>query len=161
MQIFRWPLAFALLLAPTLAYANFFWPPMLYLLSFSLWWVVAGGLLIEGLVHGIVLRQAPGRTIWLTIGTNLASAILGTVVMLPFLVETPLIDWVTESTMLPVVIVIVLFIPVINIAIEYWTGTRLWLLLRTRRTVASFVSGNILSFGLVLYGSLYHLKPLG
>lgn len=160
MQIFRWSLAFALLLAPAWAYANFFWPPMLYLLSFSLWWVVVGGLLIEGLVHGIILRQPPGKTIWLTIGTNLASSIIGTIVMLPFLVETPLIDWVTEPTMLPVVILIVLFIPVVNIAIEYWTGTRLWSLSRTRRTVASFLAANILSFGLVLYGSL-SLNPLG
>lgn len=134
---------------------------MLYLLSFSLWWVVIGGLVTEGLVHGFVLRQLPVKTIWLTIGTNLISAIVGTLVMLPFLVETPLIDWVTESTMLPVVIVIVLFIPVVNISIEYWVGTRIGSLQRTRRTLASFVAGNSLSFGLVLYGSLFHLKPLG
>ena len=131
---------------------------MLHLLSFSLWWVVLGGLLIEALVHKLIIRQPLGRTAWYTIGTNVISALGGTLVMLPFLVDSPLVESIPEGALWPSVIVIVLAIPAVNIAVEYIAGTRLWGLPRTRGTVVSFILGNLSSFGLVVYGSLVHIK---
>jgi hypothetical protein len=158
MQIRRWSLVLALTLAPAVAYANFIWPPMLYLLSFSIWWVVVGGLTIEGLTHRFILRQPAGRTIWLAIGTNAVSAIAGTIVLLPVLVDTSLIDWASGFALNIVLIVVVLAIPLVNFAIEFWAGTRIWSLPRTRRTFASFLAANLLSFGLVAYAILFHVK---
>lgn len=146
-----------LLLAPPSAYANFIWPPVLYLLSFSLWWVVVGGLIIEAIVHKFVIRQALGRTVWFTIGTNVLSALVGTVVMLPFLIANPLLESIPGFALWPAVIVILVAIPAVNITIEYIAGTRLWGLPRTHGTLLSFVLANLFSFGLVVYGSLFHI----
>jgi hypothetical protein len=125
---------------------------MLYLLSFTLWWVVVGGLVIEALVHKFLLSVPALRAIWISIGTNLVSALLGTLVLLPVLAYTPLIEAIPEVALLPAIILTVLAIPSVNIALEYLAATRLWGLARSRRTVTAFVIANILSFGLVLYG---------
>jgi hypothetical protein len=161
MRILQCFLAFALTLIPALAYANFIWPPILYLLSFSIWWVVVGGLMIEGLTHKFILRQSTGKTIWLAIGTNVISAIAGTIVMLPLLLDTPLINWASGPALIVVLAFVVLVIPMVNFAIEFWAGTRMWSLPRTRRTVASFLVANLLSFGLVVYAILFHVKVPG
>lgn len=152
MRAVLWLLAFVLLLTTLPAQANFFWPPMLYLLSFTLWWVVVGGLIIEAVAHKLLLRAPTGRAIGIAVGTNLISALLGTILLLPILVGTPLIDVIPEKMFLPAIVVAVMAIPVVNIAVEYFAGTRLWTLAKTRRTVAAFVVANFLSFGLVLYG---------
>jgi len=154
-------LALSLALSPVLAYANFIWPPMLYLLSFSIWWVVVGGLVIEGLAHKFILQQPIRKSIWVTIGTNAISAIAGTIILLPLLLDTPLINWASGLALNVVLVVVVLAIPLVNFAIEFWAGTRIWLLPRARRTVASFLVANLLSFGLVVYAILFHVKVPG
>lgn len=148
----RWLLALALFLTVLPAHANFFWPPMLYLFSFTLWWVVVGGLVVEALIHRFLLPASTGRAVAIAVSTNLVSALLGTLLLLPVLMYTPLTEALPERMLLPAIIVAVVAIPVVNIAIEYLAGTRLWSLGRTRRTLVTFVAANLLSFGLVLYG---------
>ena len=125
MRAVRWFFALALLLTALPAQANFFWPPMLYLFSFTLWWVVVGGLIIEAAAHKYLLPAPTSRAIGIAIGTNLVSALLGTLLLLPILIYTPFIDALPEQMLLPAIIVAVIAIPVVNIAIEYLACTRL------------------------------------
>ncbi len=62
------------LATPRIASADVFWPPLLYVSSYAVWWVVVGGLVVELLVYKWGFGRGWYRSALLTVGVNLASA---------------------------------------------------------------------------------------
>ena len=136
------------LLMPTLAAANFVWPPALYYYSFTRWWVVAGGLAIETSVYLIWLRLPLRKAVTLSLATNAVSAAIGVFALWPILFYEPGID--LALRMPGAIGLIAIIIIVLNICIEYWVAIRWCGVPRTRTVLWNVVAANLLSFALVV-----------
>lgn len=138
-------LAGALLLFPTAALANFFWPPALYYYGVTVWWAVPAGLAAEYVILYPFLRLSPHRLLKVVILVNVASALVG------FLVTWPMVFWeqgievlVHGKTLSILLIVALIFL--VNVSVEYIVSSR-WLgVSRQRVAVIGFVVANAASF---------------
>lgn len=138
---------FCLLVAPTSAYADFVWPPGLYMYTYSFWWVVVGGLFVEGVVYFFAWRRGLWRTLILTIGINLASAGAGAIFSLFSLLfldigKAPMIAFVYASPVL---------VFGMTVAAEYFAGTIIFSLPDSRRTIGVITLANVPSVALSFY----------
>jgi hypothetical protein len=130
--------------------ADFIWVPMLYAYTYTVWWVVLAGLVIEGIIYFIAWRRGLWRTVVLTLGVNVASAIVGVVVSfgsLVFLYAPP-------SVMIGFVWSFAPLIFVVTVLIEYFVGVFVFALPRSWRTLGVFAAANVLSVGLAVYEML-------
>jgi hypothetical protein len=73
----------ALLLYPLFAYANVIWPPAVYYYTLAVWWVVAGGLIAEFMLHLLVLRMPAPSLAKVVVVSNLASTLIGLILTWP------------------------------------------------------------------------------
>lgn len=140
------------------AYANFIWPPALYFSSFSLWWVVPVGLLIEYAVLQLFLRFPVKKTARIVLITNAVSALMGFVLTYPITFYGQGIDCIAKNNFFigPTAFIISfsLFILVLNITIELVTAIKLFHVEFTRKAVSAFAVANILSFAVIVLGAL-------
>jgi hypothetical protein len=138
----------SLLMLPLAANADFAWPPAFYIASYSIWWVVVSGLLIEGVVYYFAWRRGVWATAKLTVGVNAASALAGVIYSLGsflFMAEPKLaIAFIWASPLL---------ILGLTVLFEYWAGVWLFTLPRTGRTMLVLVAANIPSVGIAIYGT--------
>jgi len=150
-------LGVALSLISMRASANFAWPPLLYISTYGIWWVVLSGLVVEGIAYSYFLKLDAWKTIKLTLGINLASVLGGLVFTLGSLVPVYV-----EALMLPYLYISPILIYGITVGIEYFAGTRLFNLQRTKHTFLVISLANIPSVGLavwqtiVLFGEALH-----
>jgi hypothetical protein len=137
--------------SPTIASANFAWPPLIYAYTYKTWWVVLPGLLIEWVVYFVAWRFSLIRTTMLTLAVNAGSAAAGlayVLVSLAFLrseVVVLMVGFIWASPLL---------IFAATVAAEYLVATRLFALPRSWKTLAIFVMANVPSVGLALYGTV-------
>jgi hypothetical protein len=149
MRARRWLIQFLLLACPAVAWADFAWPPAFYIISYSIWWVVLSGLIIEGIFYYLAWRRGVWGTTKLTLGVNAVSALGGAGysygsllfmtsprVMMAFIWSSPLL------------------ILGITVLMEYWAGVLLFALPRTWRTLGVFVAANIPSVAIAIYGTM-------
>ena len=137
--------------SPSIATANFAWPPLIYAYTYRTWWVVLPGLLIEWLVYFFAWRLTLLRTTMLTLAVNAGSAAAGlayVVLSLAFLVGE------IEALMVGFIWASPLLIFAATVAAEYLVGTRFFGLPRSWRTLTIFAVANIPSVGLALYGTV-------
>jgi hypothetical protein len=138
-----------LLISPAAAWADFAWPPAFYFASYSIWWVVASGLLIEWIVYYFAWRRALWATTKLTLGVNAVSALGGAIYSygsVMFATSPKLaMAFIWSSPLL---------ILGITVLLEYWAGVLLFALPRTWRTVLVFVVANVLSVAIAIYGTM-------
>jgi hypothetical protein len=138
----------ALLFAlPAVARADFAWPPAFYLRSYSIWWVVLSGLVIEWIVYYLAWRRGLWATTKLTVGVNAVSALGGAIYCYGSLL------FANGPTSLVMIFVAPwpLLILGITVLLEYWAGVLLFALPKSWRTVWVFVGANVLSVGLTVY----------
>jgi hypothetical protein len=131
--------------------ADFFWPPLLYAYSYTVWWAILGGLLIEGIVYFFAWHRGFWRTVALTLGVNLASALAG----VAFSLSTQVFLDMAPKVLIAVVWSFVPLVFALTVAIEYYAGVFLFRLPRTRRTLGFFIAANVPSVGLALFAGLY------
>ena len=136
-----------LLAAPMEALANFVWPPMLYVYTYTVWWVVVGGLLVECVVYFFAWHRGWWGTLLLTIALNVTSAVAGAIFSigsLLFVVDNPtvLVSFLYASPVL---------VFAMTVAAEYAAGTFLFSLPRSWKTVGVIAAANVPSVGLALY----------
>ena len=149
---------FAVMMASyTQAYADFIWPPALYFISFSLWWVVPIGLLMEFAVIQLFLRLRISKTVQIVLITNAVSAITGFIVTYPVTFYGRGIDYLTRTKFiigpLAFLILFSLFILALNITVELLAATKLLRVEFNRKTVTAFTVANILSFAVIVFGA--------
>jgi hypothetical protein len=132
---------------PTVAKADFAWPPAFYLRSYSIWWVVLLGLMIEWIVYYLAWRRGSWATTKLTIGVNAVSALGGAIYCYGSLLfaDGPV------SLVMIFVAPWPLLILGITVLLEYWAGVLLFALPRSWRTALVFGGANVLSVGLTVY----------
>lgn len=141
------------LLSALPAQANVVWPPAVYFYTIAVWWVIAGGLIMEFVVHFLVLRMTAYPLARMVVLSNLASALIG------LLLTWPLVFWEIGVTRLaamgPAAIVgVLVVIFAVNVLVEYLVGLR-WLgVQRSGRSLASFVLANTASYALVVWVAL-------
>jgi len=137
---------------PAIAAANFAWAPLIYAYSYTVWWVILPGLLIEGLVYFFAWRRSILGTAVLTVVVNAASAAAG---MLYVLVSLGFLASEVRSLMAGFIWASPLLIFAATVTAEYLTGTRLFNLPRSWKTVAIFAAANVPSVGLAIFGTLW------
>ena len=130
-----------------MALANFAWPPLFYVYTYTVWWVVVSGLLVEGVVYYFAWRRGWWGNLLLTVGVNMASAVAGLIFSfgsLLFVVESPvvLLSFMYASPVL---------VFTMTVGAEYAAGTRLFSLPQSWRTVRVIAIANVPSVGLALY----------
>lgn len=141
------------LLAASAAQANVVWPPAVYFYTIAVWWVIAGGLIVEFVVHFLVLQMAAYPLARMVILSNLASTLIG------LLLTWPLVFWEVGVTRLaaiglPAIVGVLVVIFVVNVLVEYLVGLR-WLgVQRNRRALVSFALANAGSYALVVWVAL-------
>src|SRR5947207_15072065 len=123
--------------------ADFFWPPLLYAYSYTVWWSVLGGLLIEGIDYFFAWHRDFCRTAGLTLGVNLASALAG----VAFSLSTQVFLDMPPKVLIAIVCSFVPLVFALTVAIEYYTGVFLFSLPRARRTLGIFIAANVPSVG--------------
>ncbi|OGL17902.1 MAG: hypothetical protein A3F92_05315 [Candidatus Rokubacteria bacterium RIFCSPLOWO2_12_FULL_71_22] len=134
------------MLTPTVAAANFFWPPALYYYSFTRWWVVVGGLAIEAAVFAIGLRLAIRRAVGVSLAANVVSAGVGFLALWPVVFYERGIDLAMRALGSMSILVIAALLITLNISLEYWVAVRWCSLPRTRKVLGNVVVANLLSF---------------
>jgi hypothetical protein len=148
MKPHRCVLLVLLLISPAVARADFAWPPAFYIASYSIWWVVVSGLIIEWIVYYLAWRRALWATTKLTLGVNAVSALGGAIYSYGSMVfmtpPTLAIAFIWSSPLL---------ILGVTVLLEYWAGVWLFALPRNWRTVWVFVAANVPSVGIALYGT--------
>jgi hypothetical protein len=127
--------------------ANFIWVPMLYAYTYAVWWVVAAGLVSEGIVYFIVWRKGFWLTVALTLSVNVASAICGVAFSMgsQIFVEGP------ESIMIAFFWSFAPLVFILTVLIEYFAGVVAFSLPRSWRTLWVFSAANVPSVGLAVY----------
>jgi hypothetical protein len=143
-------LGICLFVAPATAKADFVWAPMLYLYSYSVWWVVVAGLLIEGTVYFFSWRRGWWNTLILTLGINIASAVGGAVLSFGSLLflHTPAVVMVNFVRVFPVLVFAA------TVGLEYIAGTRVFSLPQSWKTVGVIAAANVPSVGLAIYETI-------
>jgi len=130
------------------ARADFAWPPAFYIASYSIWWVVLSGLIIEWIVYYLAWRRGLWATTKLTLGVNAVSALGGALYSYgSVLFMTPpklAIAFIWSSPLL---------ILGITVLLEYWAGVLLFALPRTWRTLWVFVAANVPSVAIAIFGT--------
>ena len=138
----------SLVAVPAVARADFAWPPGFYLASYSIWWVVLSGLVIEWVVYEVAWRRGMWGTTKLTLGVNAVSALGGAVYTygsVAFMAPPRLaIAFIWSSPLL---------ILAITVLLEYWAAVLLFALPRTWRTAGVFIIANVPSVAIAIYGT--------
>lgn len=143
----------ALVLSPLLAYSNVIWPPAVYYYTLAVWWVIAGGLIVEFVLHLLVLRMPVLPLARVVVLSNLASTLIG------LMLTWPLVFWEAGVTrlaaMAPLSIFATLFVIfLVNIGVEYVVAIRWLRVKRSNTAIASFLLANTVSYGLVIWVAL-------
>jgi hypothetical protein len=130
--------------------ADFVWAPMVYAYTYAVWWVVVAGLVIEGVVYFIAWGQGFWRTVALTLGVNIASAIGGVAFCFASQVflDTP------STVMIAFVWSFAPLMFALTVFVEYFTGVFVFSLSRSWRTLGIFAVANVFSVGLAVYETL-------
>jgi hypothetical protein len=142
-----------LVLSSSLADANVIWPPAVYYSTLAVWWVIAGGLVAEFVLHLLVLRMPFLPLARVVVLSNLASTAIGLVL------TWPLVFWEVGVTrlaaMAPLSIFATLFVIfLVNIGVEYVVAVRWLRVKRSNTAIASFLLANTVSYGLVVWVAL-------
>src|SRR5437660_1432961 len=119
--------------------ADFVWAPLLYAFSYTVWWVVLVGLIVEGVIYFIAWRRGFWRTVALTLGVNFASAVCGVAVSF----GSQVFMYAPTSVMIGFVWSYAPLIFVVTVIIEYLTGVFVFSLPRSWRTVWIFIAANV------------------
>ena len=150
-------IAGALFLAPTAAFANFFWPPALYYYGATVWWAVPAGLVAEWILLFPFVRRPPMELVKIVLIANAASALVG------FLVTWPLVFWergieaLVKGGFLSVLLIAALIF-VLNVAIEYAVSVK-WLgVPRKGVALIGYVLANAASFAILVAAGLSALR---
>lgn len=150
-------LAGALLLFPTAAFANFFWPPALYYYGATVWWAVPAGLVAEYVILYSFLRLSSYRLLKVVILANVASALVG------FLVTWPMVFWeqgiealVHGKTLSILFIAALIFLA--NVSVEYIVSIKWLEVSRQRAAVIGFVAANAASFVILVVAGFTLLR---
>jgi hypothetical protein len=122
---------------PGTASANFVWPPMVYLYSYTLWWVVLPGLIIEALVYSVAFRKSWRMTAGFTIVVNAASAACGSL-----LVIFSMVFVVSPVAMIGFIWASPLLIFGVTVVAEYAAGVHFFDLPRSRRNATAIAIAN-------------------
>ena len=130
--------------------ADFIWPPLVYAYSYTVWWVVVGGLATEGVVYFFAWRRGFWRTVALTLAVNLASAVGG----VAFSFGSQVFIDMPSAVMVTVVRSFLPLVFVLTVIIEYFTGVLLFSLPRSWRTLGVFTVANVPSVGLAVYAAI-------
>jgi hypothetical protein len=137
-----------LLMLPAMARADFAWPPAFYFASYSIWWVVVSGLIIEWIVYYLAWRRTLWATTKVTLGVNAVSALGGAIYSYGSMVFVSpprlAIAFLWSSPML---------ILGVTVLLEYWAGVLLFALPRTWRTIWVFVGANVPSVAIAIFGT--------
>jgi hypothetical protein len=137
------------LLMPTLAHANFAWPPLFYAHTYAIWWVVLAGFVIELLVYFYTIETQFKKVFKLTFLINLASAIAGIIfsyASIIFLVAEPLI--IVGMFASPI------FIYAITVIIEYLAATKILHYQKGNSVLIPIAVANIPSVGLAIWQTI-------
>lgn len=142
-----------LLLSSSLAFANVIWPPAVYYYTLAVWWVIAGGLIAEFILHLLVLRMPLVPLARMVVLSNLASTVIGLVL------TWPLVFWEVGVTRLAALAPLSIFgtllvIFLVSVGVEYVVAVRWLQVKRSTAAIASFVLANVVSYGLVAWVAL-------
>lgn len=140
---------FILALAPSLAHANFAWPPLFYIHTYGIWWVVLSGLLIEGLVYLKFFNLAPKRVVQITLVMNIGSAIGGAAFSYGSLAVVYM-----EFLVLPFLYISAPLIFAMTVAIEYLVAIKIFGISKTKRTLLIIGLANVPSVSIAIWQTM-------
>jgi len=122
---------------------------MFYVYTYTVWWVVLTGLVVEGVVYFVAWRRSLWSTVSLTVGINIASALGGGLFSLGSLLFLgPPILMISFIYASPVLVF------AITVAAEYVAGTRVFSLPRSWKTASIIALANVPSVGLAIYETM-------
>ena len=138
------------------AWANFVWPPMLYMYALSTWWAIVSGLILECLIFHYFTKSSLKASFYLACVVNAVSTLAG--VCFVSLLKALSFRESHEATSVTVIIVMAffpLFVLPLNIFIEHWAAKRLLKLPKQYRRLKMFVVANSCSVLLIMMQIIY------
>ena len=136
-------------ISPTVAYANFAWPPAIYMYTYAIWWVVLSSLLIEGLVYLKGLNLPLKQAAIATVAMNFGSALGGVAFSFGSLAVKYM-----EALLVPLLYISAPLIFVITVTIEYLIAVKLFNIPRSKRTLVVIGIANIPTVSLAIWQTL-------
>ena len=136
-------------LLPVNAYANFVWPPLFYMYTYTLWWVVVTGLAIEFIVYYLTIEKRFKAAIKLVLTVNIISA-LGAVAVS----YGSQLAFYNEGIMIYVFYTFPLAVYFITVALEYYSAIKILKYQAGKALLKPIAMANILSVGLAIWQTL-------